>query len=195
MKIYFTASVGAKRERPELSDRYRSIVDKLNELGHKVSGDHVLGLEYSDIENVDDEFRVKYYRDMLKKINNSDMVVAEFSDSSASIGHEVTLALDKKIPVLILTEKGKVPQIFRALQGDDQLYIYEYGSEGELLLNLEDQVRNVKEGEDIRFNFLIPPSMVDYLEWVSKNRRIPKSVFLRDLITRELDNDSEFQSR
>lgn len=194
MKIYFTASVHAKEERLELAARYNAIVNKLGELGHEVMSDHVLKLEHDFIQNVDDDYRVKYYREMLDKINRADLIFAEVSYSSASIGHEVSVALDKNKPVILVSEQGRMPQIYKAMR-DYDIYCVEYKSTDDLLMRLEDEIQNVKEGEDIRFNFLIPPSMVDYLEWVSKSRRIPKSVFIRDLVKREMQNDEGYQSR
>ena len=194
MKIYFTASVSAKLEHAEISETYQSVVKKLESLGHTVYSDHVLKLQHKDIQTVDDKFRLQYYRDLLTKINSCDLVFAEMSYSSASIGHEVSLAIEKNKPVIIASKAGRIPQIFKALQQHD-VYTIEYTNLDDLLDRLDDEIRQVKEGEDIRFNFLIPPTMVDYLEWVSKFRRIPKSVFIRDLIKGEMETDKEFKSR
>ena len=194
MKIYFTASVAAKQDHEDLTDRYEKIVKKLQDLGHEVMSDHVLKLEHNFITGVDDEFRVKYYREMLDKINRADLIFAEVSYSSASIGHEISVALDKNKPVILVSEEGRMPQIYKAMR-DYDIYCVEYKNVDDLLLSLDEEIQNVKEGEDIRFNFLIPPSMVDYLEWVSKTRRIPKSVFIRDLVKREMQSDDGYQNR
>lgn len=191
MKIYFTASVSAIEENPTLKERYAVIVKKLEDLGHTVFAKHVLGIDYAEIKDKSDAYRVDYYRQMLQQINKCDLVFAELSYSSASIGHEVSLALEKNKPIIIASEQGRVPQIFKAIRGDS-IYFLEYQDESDLLERLEDEIVAVKEGEDIRFNFLVPPSMVDYLEWVSKKRRIPKSVFLRDLIKREMEVDDGY---
>ncbi len=193
MKIYFTASLSAKDDHPEIEDIYKSIVAKLRELGHKVTGEHVLKTQYLDVKGSSDTERVAYYQKMLKNINQSDVVVAETSYSSASIGHELSLALEKNKPIVLISKEGRVPQIYKAMREHD-IYIVEYIKIDELLDRLDDELARVKEGEDIRFNFLVPPYMVDYLEWVSKKRRIPKSVFLRDLINREMEADEEYLS-
>ncbi len=193
MKIYFTASVSAKNDHPQIGEVYEKIVKKLESLGNKVIADHVLKMGYEDIQQISDEKRVAYYKDMLKNINQADVVVAETSYSSASIGHELSLALEKNKPIVLISKEGRVPQIYKAMREHD-IYIVEYLKIDELLDRLDDELARVKEGEDIRFNFLVPPYMVDYLEWVSKKRRIPKSVFLRDLINREMEADEEYLS-
>ncbi|PIZ45018.1 hypothetical protein COY32_05750 [candidate division WWE3 bacterium CG_4_10_14_0_2_um_filter_41_14] len=191
MKIYFTASLSAKQKDPAMGEIYKEIVDRLEQLGHSVIADHVLKLDLDFVENVDDEYRVNYYREMIKNINEADVVFAEMTYSSSSIGHEVTLALEKNKSVIIATRKGEIPQIFKALK-EQQVYFIEYETVNGLLGQLEEELELVKEGEDIRFNFLIPPTMVDYLEWISKQRRIPKSVFLRNLVRREMEKDEEY---
>lgn len=192
MKIYFTASVAAKDNFPDAKEIYEKIVSELKALGHQVIAEHVVGMDYQEIMDQDDDKRVMYYKEMLSQINNADMVVAELTYSSASIGHEVTLAIEKNKPVLVLAKRDTTPRIFYALRDWDNLHITEYDKVEDLISILPDEIRQVKEGEDIRFNFLIPPSMVDYLEWVSKHRRVPKSVFIRNLIKRELESDEEF---
>lgn len=191
MKIYFTASITAKQKDPQIGEVYKEIVDRLEQLGHTVIADHVLDKDIDFVKKVDDDYRVDYYRKMLREINECDVVFAEMTYSSSSIGHEVTLALERKKSVIIATRKGEIPQIFRALR-DQQIYFIEYDDVDGLLGQLEEELDLVKEGEDIRFNFLIPPTMVDYLEWVSKQRRVPKSVFLRNLVRREMEKDEEY---
>lgn len=193
MKIYFTASVSAKKDHPGLVERYEKIVKHLEELGHKVMADHVLKLNHDFIKEVDDNYRMQYYKELLDQINKADLVFAELSYSSASIGHEVSLAIEKNKPVLIASESGRVPQIYKAMK-QQTIYFAEYDDIDDLLDRLEELIKNVKEGEDIRFNFLIPPSMVDYLEWVSRTERIPKSVYLRNLIREELEKNEEYQA-
>lgn len=194
MKIYFTASIAAKEGNPEIAYIYSEVVKKLRDLGHQVDGDHVIDVDYEVILAVDDEYRVDYYKKLLKRINAADLVFAELTYSSASIGHEVSLALEKNKPVVVAAQTGTIPQVFLGVR-DPHLYFMEYATLEDLLSKLEGELENVREGEDIRFNFLIPPSMVDYLEWISRTRRIPKSVFLRDLISREIEKDKEYQER
>jgi hypothetical protein len=188
MKIYFTASVSAKEEHPEVTKDYERIVRKLEALGHEVTADHVINVDHEFIKNVEDDYRTKYYRELLNKINRADLVFSEMTYSSASIGHEVTLALEKNKPVVVASKTGRIPQIFKAIQ-ESNLHFIEYDKLEDLLERLEGELEEVKEGEDIRFNFLIPPSMVDYLEWVSRTKRIPKSVFIRNLIKGEMTKD------
>jgi len=46
---------------------------------------------------------------------------------------------------------------------------------------------------DVRFNFFVSPKIISYLDWVSKNRMVPRSVFLRELIEKEMKKDKDFR--
>ncbi|MCA9392079.1 hypothetical protein KC614_02650 [candidate division WWE3 bacterium] len=193
MKIFFIGSAKDRTLSSDVNNRYEGVVKKLKALGHTVEASHVLGLDL-DEEGLTDDQRVEYYKKLLDGINTCDTVVADISNATASIGHQITIALEKNKPVLGVTVSG-VPEIFKMLQNENNVIFLEAKNTEDILANLEDELRYVKEGEDIRFNFLIPPSMVDYLEWISKTKRIPKSVFLRDLITREMDSDNDYKNR
>ncbi len=194
MKIFLSASLKAVTTNNEHRAHVEALVQKLKDLGHQVESKHVLDIKYDSKGGMNDDSRVDYYQQIIKGINNADMVVADLLGANISIGHQITIALEKNKPVLAVNN-GKMPEILHALEEANQLYLVEYSTTEDLLGKLEDEIRQVKEGEDIRFNFLIPPSMVDYLEWVSKFRRIPKSVFIRDLIKGEMEADKEYRSR
>jgi len=49
-----------------------------------------------------------------------------------------------------------------------------------------------KEQMDTRFNFFISPLHQTYLDWIAKHRKIPRSVYLRDLIERDMAQNKEF---
>jgi hypothetical protein len=55
-------------------------------------------------------------------------------------------------------------------------------------------VEEVKKGIDIRFNFFISPKILEYLDWIAQKKMTPRSVFLRDLIEKEMKKDKEFKA-
>jgi len=187
MKIYFTASLRGDK------GHYKKIVAYLEDLGHTVASDHVLKLDSDFVDNVDDDYRVKYYRDMLKTISGSDIVVAEVTESSTSIGHEVTVALEKGKPVIGLCYRDDVPTIFKAIR-DEKFIIVSYDElDSSLERALKRAIKKAQKTVDIRFNFFISPEIARYLDWLSKYKRIPRSVYLRDLIENEMEKNTEYK--
>ena len=63
--------------------------------------------------------------------------------------------------------------------------------------NIEETIREalnkIKDYSDVRFNFFVSPKILNYLDWIAQKRMIPRSVFLRNLIEREIKKDKEFK--
>lgn len=189
MKVYFTASLRGKEQ---YGKNYKYIVELLQGLDYQVESDHVLKESPESVDDVSDEYRVEYYKKMLKWIASSDIVVAELTDASSSIGHEVTLALEKEKPVVALCEKGKIPNIFKAIR-NDKFFLLEYEDLNvDLKRILLSTIKKAQKTVDIRFNFFVSPKISNYLDWVSREKRIPRSVYLRRLIEEDMKNFPEF---
>ena len=119
-------------------------------------------------------------------------MVAEISfPSTVHVGHELTLALDYNKPVLALYEQGKRPILFWGLE-EDKFAVEEYTPDN-LVEVIKSSLDFLMDQVDTRFNFFISPKHQSYLDWISKERKIPRAVFLRDLIEREMDKDEEFK--
>jgi hypothetical protein len=144
-----------------------------------------------DALNKTDEQRIKYYKQVLAWIASSDVVVLEVSfPSTLHIGHEITLALDKGKPVVALYKKGFEPSFFLGLEHEKLLWV-EY-TDADLEKSLTDSLDFALQQSDVRFNFFISSQIGIYLDWISKNKRIPRAVYLRKLIEEEMQHNSEY---
>jgi hypothetical protein len=101
------------------------------------------------------------------------------------------LALEKNKPVIGLHLIGREPILFKGMKNTKIKWI-QYTSENlrQLLL---DAIEEAKRNIDVRFNFFVSPKILAYLDWVAQKRMIPRSVFLRNLIEREMKKDKEFK--
>lgn len=191
MRIYFTASILSKKE---FEQEYQSIVKHLKDLGHHVIAEHILEKEIDDILAQLEDVQQRYYRSMLTKINECDLVVAEVSfPSTVHIGHELTLALEKGKPVLALHQRGKRPVLFWGIDSD-KFYLAEYDL-GSLRRVLRDSIDYLSEQQDVRFNFFISPKIQQYLDWLAKYRRKPRAVYLRELLERDMRENKEWKKK
>lgn len=188
MKIYFSAPLAG---REELDKNYKAIVNVLKEWGHNVVADHVLKEDSAKLESVTDSYRFQYYKRMVKWISESDLIVAELSHPSGSIGHEVTIALEKDKPVIALYFKGRGPQILLGIKSD-KLQIVKYDLDN-LKIQLEKALSKSKGKMDIRFNFFVSPEINEYLDWISRVKRTPRAVYLRDLLEKDMAKTKDFK--
>lgn len=187
MKIYFTASI---MQKPKFGRQYQAIVKALEELGHEVIHEHVTKGTLAQLEDRSGARRGAYFQQLIKWILEADLVVAEASfPSTLDIGNEISLSLDRGKPVVVLYQQGHESNLLPGMESD-QLSLVEY-EEGRLTQTLESALDFAKDQADTRFNFFISSRQANYLDWMAKSSRIPRSVYLRNLIKRDMEeNDS-----
>jgi hypothetical protein len=192
MKIYFTAAIYAK---DKYGKYYEQIVNAIESLGHTVQHKHITDTNFDELKMLVSkqtiEEKDRFYKQVLKWINMSDIVVIEASfPSSLNIGHEITLSLEKGKPVIVLYKKG-FDSIFLNGLHSDKLFLVEYTDEN-ITETVKDSIDYAKDQSDTRFNFFLPPSLMSYMDWISEKRKIPRSVYLRELIERDRERNREF---
>lgn len=189
MKAYFTAALYQKAK---FDDKYHQIVEILKQNDFDVFEDTTKVSLEEAVDKSDSE-RVDYYKRVLKWIDKSNLVVAEASfPSTLSIGHEITLASEKGKPVIVLYMEGRDPSFLLGLKSDKIIWV-EY-NEKNLSEMLTKALVKAKDQSDVRFNFFVSPKILNYLDWVAKKRMTPRSVFLRDLIEKEMKKDKEYKN-
>ena len=186
MKIYFTASITGRKS---YQNEYDSIIKVLRDLGHAVETE--LDMRKNDDIRLDEplEKREKMHKRIMKKIGSCEMVVVEASYPSTNIGYEIASAIDKEKPVLVIHVPWKVPVLLLGAKYD-RLKIIECTPE-DLKSNIKFYLDELGETVDTRFNFFISPKHQIYLDWVAKNKKIPRAVFLRRLIEDDMKRNEK----
>lgn len=193
MKIYFTAAC-QKASKKQIAC-YLDIVKKLESLGHQVMADHIVGDSADIFMNGDGESEefIALVKKMMASKHQADLIVVEASNSSFSLGQEITYSLKLNKPVIVLHQKGvKKPRLLRAFNANN-IYIVEY-EDRELKKLLQEYIEYAKGMADTRFNFFISPEISNYLDWIAKNLRTPRAVYLRDLMEKVMDENEDYQN-
>lgn len=192
MKIYFTGSL---HNRDIDKNLYRKIVSHLENQGYRVQSNHILGTSATNLGKQTVSEKTDYYQKLSKWIASSDIVVCEVSyPSTINIGHEVSLALDKGKPIVALYQKGREPGILQGVSSESFILL-EYSNETQIINVLKQGLEDAKEQMDVRFNFFISPKIGVYLDWVSKNKKIPRAVYLRKLIEEDMKKNKDFKGK
>jgi hypothetical protein len=96
-------------------------------------------------------------------------------------------------PVVIFYAGTEEPHIFKALElTNEKLTVVRYKTPADLDKEVPAMIDFVNETQDTRFNFFVSPPIASYLDWVSKYRRVPRSVFLRRLIDEDMSKNKEY---
>lgn len=190
MKIYFIASSRLVGVDPKMYGKIYSYLAN----DYKMVSDKVLkwtrqGIK--EMEKVPKIKKVENYKDSMLSIKKADIVIMEVTGHSMSIGYMLSKALEAGKPVIAIHQKSYVPNFISGIV-DPKLLIAEYTGEN-IFQVLDESLKKAKSLIDVRFNFFVSPKILNYLDWVSQKKMTPRSVFLRDLIEKEIKKDREFK--
>jgi len=190
MKVFFVASPRSANKEPGLFIKINSLLGKEATLLGDMVPTWTKG-NVSNFYNGTHKERVDHFKKTVEYVKKADAVFVELSEHSMSMGYIVNKALENSKPVVALYKKGFEPYFFSGIE-DSRLLIVEYTEE-----NIEETIREalnkIKDYSDVRFNFFVSPKILNYLDWIAQKRMIPRSVFLRNLIEREIKKDKEFK--
>lgn len=190
MKLCFVASIKGKRE---MEGDYEEVVRVMKKFGSKVFSDHVMKHSQEDIDSLDRDKKVEFHKKVIDLIKKVDVVVAEATSPSMSVGYLISVALECSKPTVLLYKGGNEPNILTTIERSDKLLVGRYNNKGELEGILGKLLEVAGSKGDVRFNFFVSPRILSYLDWVAQKRMVPRSVFLRDLIEKEMRKDREFR--
>ena len=181
MRCYFTASIAGKKQ---YLTHYRAIVSELEKQGSEVLADHVLNQTESQIRLETREERLAFHKQLEKWITECDCVVVEGSFPSISVGYEISLALHRNKMVLLLHLIGDPPALISSCN-EDRVICERYNMDS--LSEIIGRFLNYVGGKtDTRFTFYLTAAQMAHLEERAQAKRVPKAVFLRDLIDKDI---------
>jgi hypothetical protein len=187
MKVFFTTTPRFKEEHKVYCD---AIYDTITRLGHKHTSDYIKKVSARDFYTFNNEKVPIYYDEILDALRSADVVVFETSIHSIGVGLLLREALDLGKGVVALHMKGNFPFLLGGLK-EDRLVIEEYTTDT-IKDTLEASFDYLNNQMDTRFNFFITPKHQFYLDWISKNKRVPRAVYLRNLIEKAMEADEEY---
>ncbi len=195
MKAHFTCSTNEFEEHFEL---YKTIRKVILQIGIKITRDWIyeeISLRKKGIKR----YSVDVYEKTIQAILDADVVIIEGSIPSFHIGHQITIALQKNKPVLLLTQKleeGKWPFITTFHNEHNKrnlLHVKKY-TKRSLKTIIKRFLKEYKKGPLVRFNLFLDNTVDSYLDWASFTYRKSKSEIIRDLIKRNIDSvDKKYQ--
>lgn len=181
MNVYFTASIVGKKH---YLKNYLQIIEILKAKGFQVQSDHIIKSTEEEIRMETIKKRMIFHQKLQKWISSCDFLVAEVSFPSISVGYEISMAVHKGKPVLLLYKDGVGPSLF--INHYDERVVCEKYDQYSLAEIIEDFLKYIKGTSDTRFTFYITRVMNNFLEKQAKMKRLPKAAYLRELIHRDM---------
>jgi len=190
MRVYLGTSPRAIQKNGKLlTDLYEVI----QELGYEQLSDFVVKIDPGKFYEKTRAELEKHHRQTVKQISKADIAVFEVSVNSLSTGFLINLALDMGKSVVLVSGEKNEPILFRSVDLDKLLYaVYKETDREGLKIMMERVLKRAAKQIDTRFNFFVSPKMANFLDWVAREKKIPRAVFLRRLIDKEMKKEKDF---
>lgn len=191
MKVYFSTSISQMTDQTKAASL--RILNFLKDKEISVISADFLNFLPKDGFNWDqsEDKAMLAQRNLARLRKSADVIVFEVTRPSIGIGQEISLALSLNKPVIAMHYDGIAPHILRDQAGD--LLILTSYNENNLEDVLKDSLQYAESQQDVRFNFFISPHIGQYLDWISRNKKIPRSVYLRNLIEADMLQNEEYE--
>lgn len=184
MKAYYITSPRGLVKDKEL---YHQIYKIIESSGYAHLTDFVLSVEVEEFYLADIS---KFYAETVKDLKQADVCIFETTTPSLAVGHLISMALQYGKPVIALFTGENTPFFLTGIK-DEKIQVINYTREN-IKQMLTEALEYAQETVDTRFNFFISPSLSHYLDWIAQTKKIPRSVYLRQLIENDRDTHKEY---
>ena len=191
MNLYLVASLYGKKQ---FLVNYQRLVELVKKAGYQIQADHILReteqttAARSAVENVE------FWQKMLEDLKKVDAVFAELSYSSSSAGYIIAQAVAMGKPVVIFFAGAQEPHLFQTLEAaNDKLVVARYHDLKDLDKEVPMMLNYIHQAQDTRFNFFVSPNIAAYMDWVAQHKRLPRSVYLRNLLDEDIAKNPEYK--
>lgn len=186
MNIYFTCSTSSLETEYK---EYKKLIKHIENLGHTILYPWI-DEAYKNLKKNKLGDLELYYQKKVEAISESDVVIAEGSLKSFTVGHQITIALNKAIPVLLLYKIRPTDSQEPYAEGIKSKWIhkYSYKNDNEALEIIE-KFLDTYCGKDkkYRFHLVITQQENKILEGIAEKTKKTKTQIIRDLIKKTVD--------
>lgn len=199
MKIYFGCSTS---QFLQYQENYFAIRDFLVDEGHVITRDW-LQIYRKEFLHAPEKLLIsrkgpeEVYKKVTTAFYKSEIMIAENTVPSFSNGHLMTLALQRKMPVLVLQFRNRPKRYLKKsfIQGikSEYLEIEDYD-----LSDFKTKVRSFLKkyehaGRKTRFNLVIDEVERKYLDWAQNKYSLSRTKMIREGLRKFIDEDEEYQ--
>lgn len=181
MNIYFTCSTsGLETEYKE----YKKLIEHIENLGHTILYSWIDEAYKNLKQNKLGDLEL-YYQRKVDAISESDVVIAEGSLKSFTVGHQITIALNKAIPVLLLYKISPTDPQEPYAEGIKSRWLHKYSYKNDKqALDIIEKFLDTYSGKSkkYRFHLVITQQENKILENIAERTNKTKTQVIRDLI-------------
>lgn len=192
MTVFFTCST---RHILKYREYYQEARKSILSLGHTINRDWLEEALAEAEKNKDSELS-SVYQNVMSSIVTADLIIADTTVSSMSIGHQITFALQKRKPVLLmhyLAGGDELRDIFIVGAKSPLLSMKGYETTAEIRDIVKDFVNKFGTASKTRFNLVLNKAQDSYIEWASFQTKKSKTEIIQDAINEKMHGDKLFE--
>jgi hypothetical protein len=193
MKVFFTCST---RFIEKYATFYKATRDEILRLGHKLSRDWIdysINVAQRGLPDIPSH---TLYKDVMSAIVVADVVVIDATVRSMPLGHQLTYALQKGKPVLVLRYKEKGEELDKLfIEGSEMkdLLVAEYKNIDDIKKQLQRFFKKYEDKSVRRFNLVITGAEDSYVNWAAFNYKRTKTEIIQEAIDRMMEKDPVYK--
>lgn len=179
MKIFFSASNDVTKE---VKEDYLKTIDLLKKGGYEVSQAIIDGISGKKLLEENDFSFI--YDEVLKKIDDADVFVADISYPSGGVGYQVSHAVFQRKPVVIIYKQDGSTNPSVIIRGikSKRVGIVDYVDFADLENKLPAMVAKAAGKIKVRFNLVMRASDYSFVEREAKRKGLSKTGYLLGMI-------------
>lgn len=174
------------RGQKQFEKEYRAIISHLQKRGHEVI--HSMETTLEILEPLSYSEREEVFVAFYHILEDCDFIFVENSLQSTQLGFGLAYLREKGKPIVVLSVKDAPNdirvkgEIFSNVE-NMMAYVYAFDTIAEIL---DEAIDYMQPRLDKRFTIIFPSHLLSKLEAVSRKKKLPKSVFIRQLIEEDL---------
>lgn len=193
MNVYFGCSTQRILEfkKAYLTTR-QAILTAGNKLTRDWLDDAILLKSKKTNKNVD---RSNYYEEVMNAILQADLCIFDCTVPSMAVGHQITFALDKGKPTLMLVDGNtqNVDGMFVAGSASPNFTFRNYKNDEDLMRIVNWFLAEGSPNSKIRFSLVLDRAQDDYIEWASFKYKTSKTDIIKGAIAQRMSTDENYK--
>ncbi len=194
MKVFFSCSTNDILKHRE---NYETIVKTISEEGHELTRDWLKRSVDLAAKNEPELNRGNHYSSVMSAIIDADVVIFDSTVKSMSIGHQLTFALDKSKPALLLANISDkaMEDLFISGSKSSFLTMKNYANAKDLKALVKDFLTKSSSKSKVRFQIVLDKEQNDYLEWAAFKYKKNKSDIVKVSLNNSAEQDEDYNQR
>ncbi len=200
MRIYYTASyLYTNKNHQLLKDLANNLKGEGNVIlrrPFKPDNESTLNQNVGSVfEITTNDFR-ETHKALIRRIREADVVIAEVTEPSSSVGYEIAIAQAEKKPVLAIFNTSKTNHLPNFFQGNESklFQVRAYNDAVSATKVSREFIEEAKKMIDTKFILIISPEIDKYLGWAADVRRMHKAQVVRNAVEDAMAKDKEYKA-